>query len=156
MEKLQSNYSHAKTLTSITATSTLHKDGIHPTRLPLQLHYGSVSNCKVFQSPWLLWAHLGWTDTFTERWHFNRIPEIKVAVSFGLKWEKAHQNLYLRKFKSQDKSNPINVVPHVFPSPKGISCAAVYWSWPSWYYLEATTLCSSSLGLGVLVLALVT
>lgn len=79
-----------------------------------------------------------------ERWHFNRIPEIKVAVSFGLKWGKAHENLYLHKFKSQDKSNPINVVPHVFPSPKGISCAAVYWSEPSWYYLWRATLCSSS------------
>lgn len=120
-------------------TFRLCRDGTHPTT-----HPSSVLNCSVFQSAWLLWAHLGWTDTYTERWHFNRILEIKVAVSFGLKWGKAHQNLYLHKFKSHDKSNPINVVPHVFPSPNGISCAAVYWSWPSWYYLLEAALCSSS------------
>lgn len=125
-------------------TFRLYRDRTHPTRSPLQLLYSSVLKCRVFRSSWLLWAHLRWTDTFTERWHFNRIPEIKVAVSFGLKWGKAHQNLYLHKFKSQDKSNPINVVPHVFPSPKGIFCAAVYWSEPSWYYLWRATLCSSS------------
>lgn len=63
--------------------------GLHrPTRFPLQPLHGSVLNRSVFQSTWLLWAHLGWTGTFTERWHFNRILELKVAVSFGLKWGK--------------------------------------------------------------------
>lgn len=68
---------------------------------------------------------------------FNRILEIKVVASFGLKRRERTVKIFTCT-SSEAKTSQVRSM------LSKISCAVVYWSWPSWSYLEKATLCSSS------------